>query len=372
MSYGTISWALTNTLLRANFICKLIISKVIVFVFLIGFSFLYGQVLNPQLEEWRWMDEQVYSDFANVAKFTWSDVEKTYKQLPKGLVQCYEIHQGDVCGPDGEMLEFLKEVAKRYPLPDIIFLYSPLHVIRADLLRYFHIKVPIFCSAKAPKTDGQIISFINCNGTSEESFLNWKKLAKEIEKIHSLISWEEKIPRLFWRDKIEDRYGQGIWHTDLAKFPRGILVTKGMASKKIIDAKFVSSLERQSLFSYIYKGSPSKHLLYKFLIAVDGESPISAGLQWRLFSQCVTLKQESEDTLWYYHAIKPWEHYVPLKRDLSDLEEMLVWLLQNEGEAKNMAKRAYDFAKNNLMPEHLFIYGYKALLMYSLFLVRDC
>lgn len=33
---------------------------------------------------------------------------------------------------------------------------------------------------------------------------------------------------------------------------------------------------------------------------------------------------------WYYDILKPWVHYVPVKRDLSDLVEKIEWLKEND------------------------------------------
>jgi hypothetical protein len=38
---------------------------------------------------------------------------------------------------------------------------------------------------------------------------------------------------------------------------------------------------------------------------------------------------------------RPWEHYVPFKADLSDLEERLDWCKANEAACREMATRAH-------------------------------
>ena len=43
---------------------------------------------------------------------------------------------------------------------------------------------------------------------------------------------------------------------------------------------------------------------------------------------------------WFYHDLKPWEHYVPIKKDFSDLKEKVEWLRQNDEEAKRIVNRA--------------------------------
>lgn len=40
-----------------------------------------------------------------------------------------------------------------------------------------------------------------------------------------------------------------------------------------------------------------------------------------------------------YMALKPWKHYVPIKRNLSDLLEKIEWAKEHDEEAKKIAKR---------------------------------
>ncbi|MBU6446766.1 MAG: hypothetical protein KGQ49_05140, partial [Verrucomicrobia bacterium] len=57
----------------------------------------------------------------------------------------------------------------------------------------------------------------------------------------------------------------------------------------------------------------------KYQPYVDGYMTASPALQWRLLSNCVTFKPETNEIQWFTMAIKPYVHYVPLKSDLSDL-----------------------------------------------------
>jgi hypothetical protein len=52
-----------------------------------------------------------------------------------------------------------------------------------------------------------------------------------------------------------------------------------------------------------------------------------------------------QDHTWIDNNLKPWEHYVPIKSDLSDLEEIILWCKSNDEECKQIVKRAKAFAK---------------------------
>ncbi len=327
---------------------------------------LCAELINPFFSKWDWMDRQIAADFKNARKFTREEIEAAYAKLPKGLVERYEIKGGIVYGPKNKMTQILQEIIKRYPTPDVVFLFSLLDVIRLDILRYFAVDVPIFSVIKAPMTDGKIIHFIDCN---EKAVSQLDAMWEQIDQIRPLVPWKEKKPRLFWRGEVADRYGQGDWHDDLSTFPRGILVLNGARMPEVIDAKFnrLANPSIQTIFPFVPKDALKQHLLYKFQIVLDGETISSSELQWKLFSGCLTLKQDSDETFWFSAALNPWQHYMPLQRDLADLEETITWLLRHDNEAEQIANNAYEFARENLALEPMLIYGYKALLMYSLF-----
>jgi hypothetical protein len=45
--------------------------------------------------------------------------------------------------------------------------------------------------------------------------------------------------------------------------------------------------------------------------------------------------------------LKPWEHYIPVKENLSDLVDKHEWLKHNEAESLKIAARAKEYALKN-------------------------
>ena len=43
-------------------------------------------------------------------------------------------------------------------------------------------------------------------------------------------------------------------------------------------------------------------------------------------------KQDSEYYEHFYHQLVPWVHYVPMKQDISDIEEKLQWAMEHDDE----------------------------------------
>ena len=83
----------------------------------------------------------------------------------------------------------------------------------------------------------------------------------------------------------------------------------------------------------------------KYIIQVDGN-----GNSWELVRKlrlgCCLLIGDSDWQLWHDQFIKPWEHFIPIKRDFSDLNEIIDWCLAHDDEARQIAEngRAYAMA----------------------------
>jgi hypothetical protein len=81
------------------------------------------------------------------------------------------------------------------------------------------------------------------------------------------------------------------------------------------------------------------------MIDVDGEVNSWSALWWKLYSNSVIFKVDSHYEQWYYKDLKEWVHYIPVKSDLSDLEERYQWALQNEEKCKQININSTEFIK---------------------------
>jgi hypothetical protein len=91
----------------------------------------------------------------------------------------------------------------------------------------------------------------------------------------------------------------------------------------------------------------------------------SPALQWRLLSNSVTLHQVTDEVQWFYRALKPYVHYVPVKDDLSDLLEQIQWSKDHDNLCQEIADNATEFVLNNLMTEDIYLYFNLVLNRYS-------
>ncbi|MCX7304199.1 MAG: glycosyl transferase family 90 [Hyphomicrobiales bacterium] len=91
---------------------------------------------------------------------------------------------------------------------------------------------------------------------------------------------------------------------------------------------------------------PMTWLVRKFALDVDGNTNAWSNLFTRLLAGCCVIKIASLQGYrqWYYDELKPWQHFVPVKADLSDLSEKLDWCRMNDAECARIAASGRDFA----------------------------
>ena len=59
----------------------------------------------------------------------------------------------------------------------------------------------------------------------------------------------------------------------------------------------------------------------------------------------------TNNNFWFKPLLIPFGNYIPIKYDLSDLEEKIEWVLEHDFEAREIAERATTFAYHIFTPE---------------------
>ena len=96
----------------------------------------------------------------------------------------------------------------------------------------------------------------------------------------------------------------------------------------------------------------SKH---KYILNIDGHvKAFRLGNELRMGS--VILLVDSPYTLWFQNKLKEYEHYVPVKDDLSNLKDRLQWCLDNDDKCKEIANNAKKFYDKHLSREGTYNY----------------
>jgi hypothetical protein len=238
----------------------------------------------------------------------------------------------------------LREILSVVAIPDVDFVIS--FIDCADRASF---AAPVFAFAKDRSLNEEIILMPDF-----EALEGTERLLKEVKKGIAKYPWEKKISQAFWRGAMT---GIPLFEAEnFLKPPRSQLIALSQVHPEWLDARYSCVTQthepekiREMFGQYFGEGvSISEHLAYKYQLLVDGNSCAYSRAIWQLFSNCLTFKQDSPNVQWYYRAIQPWVHYIPVQSDFSDLIEKLRWAEAHEELAEAIVKRAQGFAKKNL------------------------
>jgi hypothetical protein len=175
------------------------------------------------------------------------------------------------------------------------------------------------------------------------------------------IPFENKIPKAIFRGSTT---GPSEYYSNpsLRKFSRLQLITLAKNNEQFLNAKITNLVQYPKKypekFINLLGPGPLEDLKknnmtkmeqqkYKYIIVADG-NVATYGFFWVLASGSVPIKQESEHIQYFETGdndiVVPGVHYIPVKRDFSDLIEKIQWLINNENEARKIAENARNFA----------------------------
>ena len=183
-----------------------------------------------------------------------------------------------------------------------------------------------------------------------KGFDNLRRLAAAGE----LPKWEDRSPTFFWRGSATYpfRLDNGLPVRDVSEIPRIRLceLVRGLPYSDVaIGAVWGPSfVEEMPIYlnqrGLLRPGKPmSEHAGYRYLLDIDGVANAWGLFERMLIGSCI-LKVESPFEQWFYRRLTAWRHYIPVRRDLSDLHEKMEWCLQNEHTTKDIAAQAQKLA----------------------------
>ena len=308
--------------------------------------------INSDLEGYRpngissqMLDEGFYSkdlECRQLVRFSIKDRSLT--------VACHETHRKS--HHLEELVTAVNKLNELVVLPDIDFIISLQDgFIKDSSLPH----TPWFVFAKSTDNDTHLLI------PDLMALRGYPQIRETIEEGRRKISWEAKKELAFWRGATT---GGSLTTTTWDHIARSKLVLLSLKYTQILDARFNRVVQaapgvREILTS---RGMVSKtvsrvdHLKYKYLIDVDGNTSTFERFFWLLLSNSLILKQQSSNLQWYYRALQPMVHFLPVKEDFSDLIEQIQWAKTHDREVKKMAEQATQFARNNLTNEDHFLY----------------
>lgn len=179
---------------------------------------------------------------------------------------------------------------------------------------------------------------------------SYSKLFLKVDLKATKYPWQKKIAKVFFRGSA---YGAGIANNDINGFPR-LRFMNYAANLAIADVGFTNYTSQ--LNADFTKRLAALHPLkapvsegdaqaYKYLIDVDGNTCSFARMAWILYSNSVLFKHASNQAQWYYAQLKPYEHYLPINADFSNLTDQFTWAEANPHAAKRIAANGHKIAR---------------------------
>jgi len=169
------------------------------------------------------------------------------------------------------------------------------------------------------------------------------------------LPWQARSSMLVWRGGMNSQLS---FDPDLARSHPELCSQRLLACLLLrgvpqTDVKFAPARHREvapAAYEQLgIAGPPLPQLSWleqKYALDVDGYSNAWSNLFTRLLFGCCVLKVESRHGFrqWYYDRLRPWEHYVSVAADLSDLMERFDWVRGHDGEAREIAQRGRRLA----------------------------
>jgi len=250
----------------------------------------------------------------------------------------------------------LNEILSITPLPDLDFVMS-LH----DAADGWQLTAPVFAYAKNSTLHEPIILMPDFEALSGN-----EPFHRQVNKGAIKYPWKQKKSQGFWRGAMT---GSMFTVDNFLQAPRSQLISVSLANPEWIDAKYamltqcVDPDQIRSAFADYFGElmSIKNHLAYKYQILVDGNSCAYSRAYWQLFSNCLIFKQESPHIQWYYRALQPHVHYIPVHSDFSNLIEKMQWASEHDAAVEKIAHNAQRFAQDNLHKAD--VHYYMALLL---------
>jgi len=195
-----------------------------------------------------------------------------------------------------------------------------------------------------------------------------RHIAPVVKVLWSDIPWHKKKSMAVWRGVLTGDHS--LYRRHEAEYnggkPMTFMERCNMLSRckfvfdhqesTVVDVGIYKQLDYLSVpseYNHVMKGELSfhGHLQYKAIISLEGND-VATGLKWALFSRSVVLQVPPTKVSYAMEEIlEPWIHYIPLKSDLSDVEEKMQWIEENDQEAQQIAERATLFIYDLLYHE---------------------
>ncbi|KAI3383706.1 hypothetical protein SNEBB_004129 [Seison nebaliae] len=184
----------------------------------------------------------------------------------------------------------------------------------------------------------------------------WDEQRRLIKNKNKKWPWEKKKCLAFFRGS----------RTSAERDPAILLSRK---RPKLIDAAYTKNQawksDEDTLFAEPAKEIPLEdHCPYKYLLNCRG---VAASFRLKHLFLCKSIVLHAGDKWeeFFYKALIPWYHYVPVDEKLSDLEDVLDFIKDHDEIAERIANRGYEFIEKHLRMADVSCYWERLLNEYG-------
>ncbi|XP_071961633.1 protein O-glucosyltransferase 1-like [Antedon mediterranea] len=184
----------------------------------------------------------------------------------------------------------------------------------------------------------------------------WDLLRESLDKEAKRLPWDKKETKAFFRGS----------RTSAERDP---LVRLSQKEPELVDALYTKNQAWKSDADTLHL-PPAKevtleeHCKYKYLFNFRG---VAASFRFKHLFLCSSLVFHvgNEWLEFFYPAVKPWVHYIPVKQDLSDARELIEFAKANDEVVQEITQRGRDFIWDHLRMEDVQCYWLKLLKAYA-------
>jgi hypothetical protein len=133
------------------------------------------------------------------------------------------------------------------------------------------------------------------------------------------------------------------WESDkkLAGFLDAGITKIPYKSSKYIDDKMIDKIDLAKLKIKLVKPvTMNEQMKYKYVLDIEGNAS-AYRLGYFLSFKSLLLKVDSEYKIWLDDFLKPYEHYIPIKKDFSNLAVILEWCRTHDKACEKIANNAF-------------------------------
>ncbi|KAJ6532869.1 glycosyl transferase family 90-domain-containing protein [Mycena vulgaris] len=186
------------------------------------------------------------------------------------------------------------------------------------------------------------------------------------------IPWESKLPKIYWRGMSNGGMILGDNYHHFARFKLADLAREHSDLMDVAITRFAETLCEQDcdraavMAEYnITDASQPREELYRYKYAIDVDGTTFSGRYLGLLRSGSLVFKSTVFEEYFNDWLRPFEHYVPVKADLSDLVQQIEWANAHPDEARLIQQKGLEFARRVLTDDQNDCYFFAVLLEWA-------